>query len=133
MITHYTVSGDSSLIDSTAVTIPVQVFVASTTGATLNPPAVTGQRSAITTIALCNTGAPDLDDETVNLVSINIYVVKNGQTPQAGDLIVSNLLLPAGETVFFAEENLVLDAGDELFVGTSSANLVAITVSSLPV
>ena len=130
MITHYTTNGQqSSLIDSTNVNNPVAVFVSTTTGLA----GATGQRNAITTVALCNTGAPDLTDETVNQVSVNIYIVRSGQTFQPGDLIVSNLIIPAGETVFFSEERLVLDPLDELFIGTSVDNLIAVTVSSLPV
>jgi hypothetical protein len=48
-------------------------------------------------------------------------------------LFVSNLTVPAGETVFFADERFVLDGGDEVWVGTSSAAKLAVTISSLPV
>jgi hypothetical protein len=92
-----------------------------------------GQSNAITTIALCNTGAPTLTDETDNTVTVNIYLVKSGASATAANLIVSNLIVPAGETVFFSEERLVLDSGDQLWVGTSATGLLAVTVSTLPV
>jgi hypothetical protein len=41
--------------------------------------------------------------------------------------------VPAGETVFFNDERIILDSCDEIYVGTSAANLLAVTVSSLPV
>ena len=70
MITSY-----ATLIPATAT----KVFVSSTTGASIGG-AVTGQVNAITTIALCNTGAPTLTDETINSVTVNIYFVKSGFT-----------------------------------------------------
>jgi hypothetical protein len=46
---------------------------------------------------------------------------------------VSSLTVPAGETVFFSDERIVLDAGDEIYIGASSSSLICATVSSLPV
>ena len=120
------------LIDSTSVTVPVKVFTSSTTGGPLGG-AVTGRSNAITTIALCNTTAPSTADETTNAVTVNIYVVRSGKTPVNGNLVVSNLTVPAGETVFFSEERLVLDSSDELWVGTSAAARLSVTVSALAV
>lgn len=120
------------LIDSTSVTVPVKVFTSSTTGGPLGG-AVTGRSNAITTIALCNTAAPSTADETTNAVTVNIYVVRSGKSPVNGNLVVSNLTVPAGETVFFSEERLVLDSGDELWVGTSAAARLSVTVSALAV
>jgi len=114
------------LIDSTSVTVPVKVFTSSTTGGPIGG-AVTGRQNAVTTIALCNTAAPSTADETTNAVTVNIYVVRSG------NLIVSNLTVPAGETVFFSEERLVFDSGDELWVGTSAAARLSVTVSALAV
>jgi hypothetical protein len=127
MITSY-----ATLIPSTSVTTPTKVFTSSTTGAAIGG-AVTAQTNAITTIALCNTTAVTLTDETVNAVTVNIYLVKSGASYGSNNLIVSNLTVPAGETVFFADERFVLDGGDEVWVGTSSAAKLAVTISSLPV
>jgi hypothetical protein len=124
MITSY-----ATLIPAT----PTKVFVSSTTGAAVNPPTVTGQVNAITTMALCNTGEPTINNETVNSVVVNIYLVKSGGSYGANNCIVSNLTIPAGETVFFSEERLVLDAGDEIWVAPSAGSLLAFTVSTLPV
>ncbi len=125
-------SGTIALIDSTSVTVPVLVFTSTTTGAPVGG-AVTGRTNAITTIAFCNTAAPSAADETTNAVNVNIYLVRSGKTPVSGNLIVSNLTVPAGETVFFSEERLVLDSSDEIWVGTSSAGRLSVTVSALPV
>ncbi len=133
MIRNYeTPEGTIALIDSIAVTSPVKVFTSTTTGGPISGP-VTGRTNAVTTIAFCNTAAPNTSDETVNAVNVNVYLVRNGKSASNGNLIVSNLTVPAGETVFFSEERVVLDSGDEIWVGTSSAGRLSVTVSALAV
>jgi len=121
-----------SLIDSTLVTVPALVFTSTQDGRPTNRGGV-AQENAITTIALCNTAAVTLTDETDNAVNVNIYLVKAGQSYDPANLIVSNLTVPAGETVFLSEERIVLSGGDQLYVGTSASGLLAVTVSTLPV
>lgn len=133
MIRNYeTPEGTISLVDSTSITVPVKVFTSSTTGGPIGG-AVTGRTNAITTIAFCNTGAASLIDETDNQVIVNVYLVKNGKAYVDGNRIISELIIPAGETVFFAEERVVLESGDEIWVGTSSASLLSVTISALEV
>lgn len=108
------------------------VFTSSSTGAPIGG-AVTGQTNAITTIAICNTGAPNLTDETVNTANLTINLVKNGQVSSATNTVVSNLTVPAGETVFFNDERIVLDSGDQIRATSTAANLLSITVSALAV
>lgn len=124
--------GTISLIDSTSVTVPVKVYTSSTTGGPIAG-GVIGRTNAVTTIAFCNTAAPSASDETTNAVNVNIYIVRSGKSFGSGNLIVSNLTVPAGETVFFSEERIVLDSGDEIWVGTSAASRLSVTVSSLAV
>jgi hypothetical protein len=133
MIRNYeTPEGTIALIDSTSVTVPVKVFTSSTTGGPIAG-GVIGRTNAVTTIAFCNTTAPSTADETTNQVIVNIYIVRSGKSFVAGNLIVSNLTVPAGETVFFSEERIVLDSGDEIWVGTSAASRLSVTVSTLAV
>jgi hypothetical protein len=114
------------IVTGTTATSPTTVYVSS-------------GDNAITTIALCNTGAPDLADETVNSIDVNVYLVApNGtyadnRTINVGSLIVSKLTVPAGETVFLSEERIVLESGDEIWVGTSTASRLSATVSVLAV
>jgi len=124
--------GTLSLVDSTSITVPVKVFTSSTTGGPIAG-GVIGRENAVTTIALCNTLAPDAADETANSVTVNIYVVRSGLSFGAGNLVVSSLVVPAGETVFFSEERIVLASGDQIWIGTSAASRLAVTVSSLAV
>jgi hypothetical protein len=124
--------GTIALVDSTSVTVPVKVFTSSTTGAPIAG-GVTGRTNAITTIALCNTAAASTADETTNAVTVNIYIVRSGKSYGTGNLVVSGLVVPAGETVFFSEERIVLESGDEIWVGTSAASRLSATVSVLAV
>ena len=119
----------SEQLTTTAIT---QVFTASTTGAPIGG-AVTGQTTGVTTIVLCNTGTVTITDESVNRTAVDIYLVRNGISPSAANQIVSNLTIPAGETVFFSDEKIILDSGDEIHVKADDANLITVTVSSLPV
>jgi hypothetical protein len=121
------------IVTGTTATSPTIVYVSS--GA-----------NAITTIALCNTAAVDLANETVNSIDVNVYLVApNGtyvdnRTIGTGSLIVSRLTVPAGETVFLSEERIVLSDTDYVAVGYSPStgaatvnSLLTVTVSTLPV
>ena len=135
--------GTISLVDSTSVTVPVKVFTSTNSGAPIgtalqaghpdHPGAAVGKSMAVTTMAFCNTGAASLVDETDNQVTVNVFIVRNGKSYTAGNRIISELIVPAGETVFFAEERMVLNPGDEVWVGTSSASLLSVTISTIEV
>lgn len=124
--------GTISLVDSSSVTVPVKVFTSSSTGGPIAG-AVTGRSNAIVTMIFCNTGTASLVDETTDQVTVNVFLVKSGKSYTAGNRIISDLIIPAGETVFFAEERIVLEAGDEIWVGTSSTSLLSVTISALEV
>jgi hypothetical protein len=118
------------------------------TGTTMTSPTTVYTSSgsnAVTCIAICNTGAVSLTDETVNSADVNVYVVSpsgggDNTTISSGSLIVKQLIIPAGETVFFNDEKFVLANTDYIAVGyqmTGAAspvsNLLTVTVSTLPV
>lgn len=134
MITNYKIapSDNAALLNSTDQTTDAKLVFVSTTTGTASGTAV---KSAITTIALCNTGAgdPDLVDETIDRVIVSVYLVKATKAPGAGNRIVSNLIIPAGDTVFFNDERIILDEDDEIWIGTSDSGLLSVTISSLEV
>jgi hypothetical protein len=118
------------------------------TGTTMTSPTTvytSSGNNAVTCIAICNTGAVSLTDETVNSADVNVYVVSpsgggDNTTTSSGALIVKQLIIPAGETVFFNDEKFVLANTDYIAVGyqmTGAAspvtNLLTVTVSTLPV
>ena len=113
-------------------TSDTKVFTASTTGAALGG-AVTAQNRAVTNIILCNTGAVTITDESINRTEVDLYLVKLGDAPVDANKIVSSVTVPAGETVFFSVEIIILSGGDEVWVKAADANLITVTVSSLPV
>jgi len=126
----------TTLITTSTRTTPDLVYTSSTTGETIGGP-VTGQQTAVTTIALCNFTAQNPANESAGAVTVNIYLAKSGigfknyPADPTTNLIVSELIIPAGETVFFNDERIVLDSGDQIFVGTNVANTLAVTVSAL--
>jgi hypothetical protein len=129
------VGATPSLIDSSSITDAKLVFSSTDNGRSTSRGG-TGQVNAITTIALCNTAAPDVSDETVNSVDVNIWIVPNGQSVDVYNRVVSSLTVPAGETIFFNEERIVLNSGDEIYVAASNSSVtpkLSVTVSSLPV
>ena len=118
------------------------------TGTTMTSPTTvytSSGNNAVTCIAICNTGAVSLTDETINSADVNVYVVSpsgggDNTTTSSGALIVKQLIIPAGETVFFNDEKFVLANTDYIAVGyqmTGAAspvtNLLTVTVSTLPV
>jgi hypothetical protein len=119
----------SQQLTTTSIT---KVFTASTTGAAVGG-GVSAQNRAVTNIILCNTGAVTINDESINRTEVDVYLVKSGNTPVVGNQIIANLAVPAGETVFFSDEKIILDGGDEIHVKADDANLITVTVSSLPV
>ena len=121
------------IVTGTTMTTPTQVYVSS-------------GNNAVTCIAICNTGTISLTDETSQSVDVNIYIVSpNGggdNTTLTGtpSLVVKQLTIPAGETVFFNDEKFVLANTDFIAVGyqmtggaSAVTDLVTVTVSTLPV
>lgn len=108
------------------------VYTSSTTGAAIGG-GVTGQTNAVTSIIVCNTGTPNLTDETINAANLTLNLVVSGGVSNDTNTIVKNLTVPAGETVFFSDERIVLSPGDQIRATASASNLLSITVSSLQV
>jgi len=89
--------------------------------------------NAITTIVVCNTGEVDLTDETVRSCRVSLYFVPNLGSAGDNTAVVKDLIVPAGETVFFSDEKVILSDGDSISVQANPANLITVTVSVLPV
>jgi len=82
---------------------------------------------AITTIIVCNTGVTDLN--------LTMYAVPSGTSTSpvpATSMIINALTVPAGDTVSFDQEKMVLGTGDEIRAFASGTGLSA-TVSTLVV
>lgn len=109
-----------------------RVYTSTSTGDPIGP-GVSGQENAVVAIIVCNTGTPDLTDETVNSCTLTLNLVRSGNVSSDTNTVVKNLIVPAGETVFFSDEKIILSAGDEIRATASTGNLLSITVSSLAV
>jgi hypothetical protein len=80
---------------------------------------------AITTVIVCNTGSSDR--------TVTLYAVPGGGAVAGNStMIVNQLTVPAGDTVSFDQEKMVLGTGDELKAICSASDLTA-TVSTLVV
>lgn len=91
------------------------------------------EQTAITVMIFCNTATPNPTDESINAVKLELHLVKNGTTVSTQNTIVKNLNIPAGETVFFDSERIVLDNGDEIVARVDTGTSLVATVSALPV
>jgi hypothetical protein len=80
--------------------------------------------NAITTVIICNTGVADR--------TLTLHAVPNGGSAGTVNMIVNTLIVPAGDTVSFDQEKMVLSNGDSLVAVGSGTGLSA-TVSTLPV
>ena len=92
--------------------------------------------NAITTVIVCNTATYDPMNPTSGQTNLYLYALPSGGTassPTATSIIVNGLPIPAGETVTFDQEKMVLSNGDMLVAKSDSPANLVITVSTLPV
>ena len=92
---------------------------------------------AITTVIICNNSAYVPATPTLNQSLLYLYAVPNGGSPTDSgvnaNIIVNGLPIPAGETVTFDQEKMVLEQGDALYAKTDSLSNLIATVSTLAV
>lgn len=89
--------------------------------------------TAVTCIWVCNTATYDPNNPSTGLTYLDLHFVKQGQGITNQNLIVNQLPVPAGETVTFDTEKIILDNGDRIIASSAApANLVA-TVSTISV
>ena len=87
---------------------------------------------AVTCMIFCNyTGsavAPTPED-----VVLTLYLVPNGGSVGSSTMVVNQLTIPAGETVTFDSEKVILGTGDRIRAVASASNRLSVTVSSMRV
>lgn len=89
--------------------------------------------NAITTMIFCNTSAYNPASPTANTSLLSVYAVPSGGSVGDGTMIVNKLPMPAGETVSFDQEKIVLANGDFIVAKTDSLSNITATVSTLAV
>ena len=89
--------------------------------------------NAITTIIVCNTNTTPTSGDRI----LTLYAVENNAgavgTPSAGNMIVQTLKIPAGDTISFDQEKMILINNDAIFAYVSGGTGLTATVSTLPV
>jgi len=89
--------------------------------------------NAVTCIWVCNSIAYNPADPTANSTYLDLHFVKSGDGITTTNLIVNQLPVPAGETVTFDTEKIILANGDTVVASSAApANLVA-TISTISV
>lgn len=111
-----------AILNTTISSTPTQVFQSGI-----------GTTNAITTIIVCNKSTFSSGSPSANQSLLYMYAVPNGGTANDSTLIVNGLPIPAGETVSFDQEKMVLEAGDSIYAKTDSLSNLVVTVSTLVV
>jgi hypothetical protein len=89
--------------------------------------------NAITTMIFCNTTVYDSANPTTGQSLLTVYAVPSGGSAGNSTMIVNKLPIPAGETVTFDHEKLVLGDGDKIYASTDSLSNITATISTLAV
>jgi hypothetical protein len=106
--------------------------VIATTGTEITPLEFTGS-VAVTSVIVCNTVAYDNANPNAGLTYLTLHAVPTGGVVGADNMIVNQLPIPAGETVTFDNEKLVLGTGDKIVAYAVDAETLTATVSTLAV
>lgn len=85
-----------------------------------------GQEVALTTMFFCNYSASDVTLSSLNLVT-------SGGSASDTNRVVKDLLIPAGETLTFDTEKIVLSAGDFVSAVASDNSRLTVTLCTLQV
>ena len=88
---------------------------------------------AISTMIFCNTSLPNPLQDDADTTFLDIHLVKNGQSATNVNKIVNALEIPAGETVFFDTERIVLETGDRVIALSTSPAVLVCTISTVPI
>jgi hypothetical protein len=83
------------------------------------------QEHAVTCMIFCNTSADS--------VTLNLYAATTTATIGIENQLVKDLEIPAGETLTFDSEKLILSTGDRVFAVASASNRLTASVSSMRV
>ena len=88
----------------------------------------------IATMIFCNTATPTGSNPDPNTTYLTIYLVANGSGgASTTNQIVNALMIPAGETVFFDTERIVLQSGDTIVAKSASPAVISCTISTVDI
>lgn len=100
---------------------------ADTSSHTFYTSTITGSQTgnAITCMIICNTSSS-------TTATITMWAVASAGSASNTNMIINALTIPGGETVSLDQEKLVLSNGDFIVAQASVANVLSITLSTLP-
>lgn len=92
----------------------------------------------VATMIFCNTRNPDPFNEDNNMAYLDLHLVKGGGgvlNATTTNQIIKALAVPAGETVFFDTERIVLQNNDQViaFVQSGNAEFISATISTVDI
>lgn len=87
----------------------------------------------VATMIFCNQELPNPLQDDSNVTYLDIHLVANGDSPTNTNRIVNALMIPAGETVFFDTERIVLENGDTVVAVTTSPAVITCTISTVDI
>jgi hypothetical protein len=82
---------------------------------------------------VCNTWTPNPLDEYDGETNFDMHLVPDGEPKGNNNMIIRNLILPAGETFTFDSEKIILDEGDRIILLGESPTTLSATASYLEV
>lgn len=77
------------------------------------------QSLAVTTVFFCNTDNTTADD-------ITIYLIPAGASAASSNMIVNQKAIPAGDTLIFEYEKLILENGDMILAKSSKGLITSV-------
>jgi hypothetical protein len=87
----------------------------------------------VATIIFCNQALPNPQQDDSNVSFLDMHLVKNGEISSTVNRIVNTLMIPAGETVFFDTERIVLENGDKVTAISTSPAVITATISTVDI
>lgn len=93
----------------------------------------TGATTLYTSSGVTATTAIYFMNDSVSAVTIQIHIVKNGDTASASNKIVKDLSVSAADTYVIDIERLILENGDTIQASASTGAVVHATISYIGV
>jgi|TARA_B110000240_G_C13483095_1_gene446202 hypothetical protein len=92
-----------------------------------------GKVYAILTIMVCNTEPANPIHLEHGESQFDMHFIASGGAKSNTNMVINDLILPAGETFTFDSEKVVLEAGDKIVMLGASPTVLSATVSFLEV
>ncbi len=89
--------------------------------------------NAVTTIMICNTATYNPADPTAGLTYLDLHFVASTDGISTTNLVVNQLPVPAGETVTFDTERIILANNDRIVASSASPSNLVATISTMEV